>query len=302
MKSENPSIGKLIEKDDPTVICRMPSGWAQLANMQYLRGYCILTAEPQVPSLNDLDAGARERFLLDMSLIGDALLEVTDSHRINYAIAGNNLQLLHAHIVPRYKTEPDDMLHNHPWAYPPEVMSDTPVDPLRDGPLIKELAEAITRRLKINRRFESGGCLFYKIKLYSDSVISIVLRVTAGASRWLGSRAGMDIRTSSPLITWPKTLCLPSSQGVAHVGDEELAAVGARAGIGHREDAGLVVFQGRIELILELVPGTAHAGAGRVAALHHEIVDHPVEDGVVVESFACQEDQVVDRLRGLGCE
>lgn len=137
-----------MKHDTATMICRMPSGWAQLANTQYLRGYCILTAEPLVPSLNALESSARERFLLDMSLIGDALLEVTDSHRINYAIAGNNLPLLHAHIVPRYLSEPDDMLHNHPWAYPPEVMSGNPVDPARDAPLIKALAEAITRHMK----------------------------------------------------------------------------------------------------------------------------------------------------------
>jgi diadenosine tetraphosphate (Ap4A) HIT family hydrolase len=148
MESENIDIGKSAGKDNPTKICRMPSGWAILADMQYLRGYCILTAEPIVPSLNDLDSAARERFLLDMSLIGDALLEVTDSHRINYAIAGNKLQLLHAHIIPRYPSEPDDMRHNHPWAYPPEVMSGTMADPVRDAPLIKALAEAITNRLK----------------------------------------------------------------------------------------------------------------------------------------------------------
>jgi diadenosine tetraphosphate (Ap4A) HIT family hydrolase len=148
MKSDKPDIGKLLEKDNPTIICRMPSGWAQLADMQYLRGYCFLTAEPLVPSLNDLDAKARERFLLDMSLIGDALLEVTDSHRVNYAIAGNNVPLLHAHIVPRYRTEPDDMLHNHPWAYPQEVMDGNRIDPNRDAPLIKALAEAINRRLE----------------------------------------------------------------------------------------------------------------------------------------------------------
>jgi diadenosine tetraphosphate (Ap4A) HIT family hydrolase len=143
-----PDIEDSLHRDSPTVICRMPSGWAQLADKQYLRGYCILTAEPLVPSLNDLDAMARERFLLDMSLVGDALLEVTGAYRINYAIAGNNVPLLHAHIVPRYQSEPEDMLHNHPWAYPPKVMAGLLVDPSRDAPLIEALAKAITSRLK----------------------------------------------------------------------------------------------------------------------------------------------------------
>jgi diadenosine tetraphosphate (Ap4A) HIT family hydrolase len=141
-------IAQQMEPNHASMIFRMPSGWAQLADMQYLRGYCILTAEPLVPSLNALEPSARERFLLDMSLIGDALLEVTDAHRINYAIAGNNLPLLHAHIVPRYLSEPADMLHNHPWAYPREVMDGNRVDADRDASLMKALAEAITHRLK----------------------------------------------------------------------------------------------------------------------------------------------------------
>jgi hypothetical protein len=32
-----PDIAKFLERDNTAVICRMPSGWAQLADMQYLR-------------------------------------------------------------------------------------------------------------------------------------------------------------------------------------------------------------------------------------------------------------------------
>ena len=39
---------------------------------------------------------------------GDALLEVTDAYRINYEILGNSDAALHAHIIPRYKNEPDE--------------------------------------------------------------------------------------------------------------------------------------------------------------------------------------------------
>ena len=43
------------------------------------------------------------------------------------------------------------------------------------------------------------------------------------------------------------------------VGEEELAAVRAGAGIGHRQGAGRVVAQRRIELVIELVAGAAGA-------------------------------------------
>ncbi len=81
------------------------------------------------------------------------------------------------------------------------------------------------------------------------------------------------------------------------MGDKELAAIGVRSGIGHRKDARAVMFEGVIKFIIELVAGSAHAGSGRVAALHHEITDHTVEDGVVVKSLASQENQVIDGSR-----
>ncbi len=95
--------------ENPTVICRMPSGWAVLGDSQFLRGYSLLLPDPVVPDLNALDTHGRTRFLLDMVLIGDALLEVTGAARINYSVLGNSDPALHAHIIPRYENEPEKL-------------------------------------------------------------------------------------------------------------------------------------------------------------------------------------------------
>src|SRR5687768_12269599 len=105
---------------EPALICQVSSGWVVLCTMQYLRGYCILLPDPVVPSLNDLTWQQRADYLCDMSMIGDALLEVTGAHRINYAIMGNSDQVLHSHIVSRYLTEPDEFRLNTLWSYPQE--------------------------------------------------------------------------------------------------------------------------------------------------------------------------------------
>ena len=91
------------EGTNPKVICRMSSGWAVIGDVQFLEGYCLLLPDPVVPSLNDLSREGRVRFLSDMTLIGDALLQVTDAQRINYEILGNSEPELHAHIFPRYR-------------------------------------------------------------------------------------------------------------------------------------------------------------------------------------------------------
>jgi diadenosine tetraphosphate (Ap4A) HIT family hydrolase len=82
-----------------------------------------------------------------MSMIGDALMEVTGAYRINYAIMGNSDPALHAHIVPRYITEPEPYRTNTPWSYPKEVMDAELYDAQRDAGLITKLAEAIGKRV-----------------------------------------------------------------------------------------------------------------------------------------------------------
>ncbi len=130
----------------PGLFGRLPSGWAVLCDMQYLSGYSILLADPLVASLNDLTAEARARFLLDMSLVGDAIMEVTGAFRMNYAVMGNTDPYLHAHIVPRFTSEPDFYRQNHPWAYPPDLRERS-FDPQRDAELLRALAAVLKRRL-----------------------------------------------------------------------------------------------------------------------------------------------------------
>ena len=130
---------------NPYVICRMPSGWAVLGDTQILPGYSILLSDPVVLDLNALSLEDRVRFLRDMSMIGDALLEVTEASLINYEILGNTDRALHAHIFPRYPGEPD-VTRRRPiwfsdWANAPKF------DPERDGILIQKLADSIQKRL-----------------------------------------------------------------------------------------------------------------------------------------------------------
>jgi diadenosine tetraphosphate (Ap4A) HIT family hydrolase len=100
-----------------TVICRLPSGWAVVGDVQVLPGWCLLLADPVVPSLNDLDESARAAFLRDMGRLGDALMKVTTAERINYEILGNSEPELHAHVVPRYASEPPERRSLPAWFY-----------------------------------------------------------------------------------------------------------------------------------------------------------------------------------------
>jgi len=118
-----------------------------LCDMQYLSGYTTLFADPVVLDLKSLDRGAHAQFLIDMSVIGDALPEVTGAYRINYAVPGSSDPVLHAHIIPRYSDEPEASRKHLPWSYSREVMDGRPFDATRDAELISRLRAAIERRL-----------------------------------------------------------------------------------------------------------------------------------------------------------
>ena len=68
------------------------------------------------------------------------------------------------------------------------------------------------------------------------------------------------------------------------VSDEELRAVGVRAGVGHGEDAGLVVATVCFALALELVAGAASTAARWAAALDHEVWNDAVKFQAIVKS------------------
>jgi diadenosine tetraphosphate (Ap4A) HIT family hydrolase len=122
---------------DPTCILRMASGWAVLGEQQFLRGYALLLPDPVVSTLNELQGLRRTQFLTDMALLGDAVLQVTGALRINYAMFGNVEPALHAHVVPRYVDEAQQLATAHPWMY--DWNAAPRFDAIRDAPLLQDL-------------------------------------------------------------------------------------------------------------------------------------------------------------------
>jgi diadenosine tetraphosphate (Ap4A) HIT family hydrolase len=113
-------IHRLVERcradDYPARIARLRTGWAIMGERQVFPGYCLLLPDPVVAHLNVLEPEQRGEFLSDMAILGDAVLRSTGALRINYAIFGNVEPALHAHVIPRFDTEPEATRTAQPWA------------------------------------------------------------------------------------------------------------------------------------------------------------------------------------------
>ena len=143
-------IRSALRGENPTVLGRLPGGFAVIGDVQWLPGYCVLlTDDPGVGRLSDLPRPRRREFLESMADLGEAVERACREldpafRRVNLEILGNTDPYLHAHVWPRYAWEPPDRIGNPVWLYPAEKWSDprTALGPQHD--LLRAL---ITRHL-----------------------------------------------------------------------------------------------------------------------------------------------------------
>ena len=123
-------IGTALRGENPTVMRRLRASFAVIGDVQWLPGYCVLlTDDPAVERLSDLDEPRRTAYLADLadlaSAVEDACREADAAfRRVNLEILGNTDPYLHAHVWPRYDWEPPELVLKPVWLYPPTHWSD----------------------------------------------------------------------------------------------------------------------------------------------------------------------------------
>ena len=143
-------IGTALRGENPTVLARMPGGFAMIGDVQWLPGYCVLlTDDPSVQRLSDLPPARRSAFLDSMAALGAAVelaCAAADPafRRVNLEILGNTDPYLHAHVWPRYEWEPAELVGRPVWLYPESRWSDAAS---QLGPQHDALRAAIAQQL-----------------------------------------------------------------------------------------------------------------------------------------------------------
>lgn len=143
-------IESALRGENPTVLRRLPAGFAVIGDVQFLPGYSVLLVDdPAVERLSDLPRDKRLAFLSDMDHLGEAVERASRRmdaafRRVNLEILGNTDGFLHAHVWPRFDWEPADLVHMPVWLYPRDRWAD---EQFALGPEHDPLREAIVDEL-----------------------------------------------------------------------------------------------------------------------------------------------------------
>ena len=108
-------VALLRATQDPTLIARLPSGWAVLGEQQFLRGYALLLAVPVVGTFNVLAPSMRAQARQDAARLGDARLAVTGALRIKYAASENVKPARLIRVVAHYFDVTVSLRTARPW-------------------------------------------------------------------------------------------------------------------------------------------------------------------------------------------
>lgn len=93
-------------------------------------GRAIVALREHYSDLEEVPEGLYHRFLDDVRRAGVIIKRVTCTARMNYAILGNAVQHVHAHVIPRVLGG-DPVPTKAPWAHP------DPVSPMTNGDLMQ---------------------------------------------------------------------------------------------------------------------------------------------------------------------
>ncbi|GAB2548796.1 HIT family protein [Gracilibacillus alcaliphilus] len=124
-------------------VAELETGYVVIGDHQYFEGYTLFLCKEHKHELHELDSDYRQRFLVEMSNVSEAVYRAFKPDKLNYELLGNGDSHLHWHIFPRRLTEPTP---THPvWWTPKEVMYSESVKPSSDE--LKELKSRLLEEL-----------------------------------------------------------------------------------------------------------------------------------------------------------
>lgn len=141
-------IDMIKDSINPYFVAELETGYVVIGDHQYFKGYTLFLCKEHTTELHFLDEGFRNRYLIEMSKVAEAVYNAFNPDKLNYELLGNGDSHIHWHIFPRRAN--DTPIKGPVWWLDRDMMfsndvvpSDTELKAMK-GKLYVELNKLIT--------------------------------------------------------------------------------------------------------------------------------------------------------------
>ncbi|RAU99822.1 HIT family protein [Paenibacillus sp. YN15] len=137
-------ISMIKEGTNKYFVAELETGYVVIGDHQYFEGYTLFLCKEHKNELHELESDFKQKFLVEMSKVAEAVYRAFKPDKLNYELLGNGDSHIHWHIFPRRLTEPTP---KYPvWWTPREIMYSESVKPTNDA--LEELKSRLLEELK----------------------------------------------------------------------------------------------------------------------------------------------------------
>lgn len=137
-------ISMIKEGTNKYFVAELETGYVVIGDHQYFEGYTLFLCKEHKNELHELESDYKQKFLVEMSKVAEAVYRAFKPDKLNYELLGNGDSHIHWHIFPRRLTEPTP---KYPvWWTPRETMYSESVKPTNDA--LEELKNRLLEELK----------------------------------------------------------------------------------------------------------------------------------------------------------
>lgn len=137
-------ISMIKEGTNKYFVAELETGYVVIGDHQYFEGYTLFLCKEHKNELHELESDFKQKFLVEMSKVAEAVYRAFKPDKLNYELLGNGDSHIHWHIFPRRLTEPTP---KYPvWWTPREIMYSESVKPTNDA--LEELKNRLLEELK----------------------------------------------------------------------------------------------------------------------------------------------------------
>ena len=116
-------IQQIKEGTNPYFVRELETGYVVIGDHQFFEGYTLFLCKEHKTELFHLDEDFRKKYLMEMSMVAEAVSSAFHAEKINYELLGNGDTHLHWHLFPRKAGDMGDYGMNGKgpvWWVPPE--------------------------------------------------------------------------------------------------------------------------------------------------------------------------------------